>query len=148
MSQLNNNIFKHIKDSSGVETLNTVRKYEKVVNKLARFKNHLTFAIRCKDSRVQPKGLRLKHGMKSQKARRIIESTERKLLHEHIYKTVRTIDDLKSEKRHYEERLAAILNEEVFARLKEIIEKKEKTEYEKVKNRQKKKFSKLTGLGD
>ena len=85
-----------------------MRKYEKVVKILVRFKNHLTFAIRCKDSQVQPKGLRLKYGMKSQKARRIIESAERKLLHEHIHETVRTISDLKAEKRHYEERLDVV----------------------------------------
>ena len=129
-----------------METLKTVRKLEKTLKKLARYKNHLTFAIRCKSSHIQPKGLRLKCGLKSPKTKRIVETAERKLLHEHIHGIVRTIENLKNEIIYYEERLGEELSEEIFQNLKKRMDDREHAEYERVKARQKGKFSRLAGF--
>ena len=102
MSQLSNNIYNYIKENSGMETLKTVRKYEKTLKKLARYRNHLTFAIRCKSFHIQPKGLRLKCALRTPKTRSIVETAERKLLHEHIHGIVQTIRTLKNDSRGYQ----------------------------------------------
>ena len=147
MSQLSNNIYNYIKENSGMETLKTVRKYEKTLKKLARYRNHLTFAIRCKSFHIQPKGLRLKCALRTPKTRSIVETAERKLLHEHIHGIVQTIRTLKNDSRGYEERLCTILSVDIFRTLKEKMDLRERSEYEKVKLRQKNKFSRLAGFG-
>ena len=146
MSQLNNNIYNYIKENNGLETLKTVRKLEKTVKKLARFRNHLTFAMRCKTSHVQPKGLRLKGAMKTQKTKNIVATAERKLLQEHIHDVVKTIRTIKNEMRRYQERLSGILSDEVYRRLEEMLVSREHGEFEKVKTRQKNKFLRLVGV--
>ena len=144
-SQLKNNMYNYIKETYGYETLKTVRKLEKVVKKLARFRNHLTFAIKCKTINVQPKGLRLKCGLRTPKTKKIVEQAERKLLHEHTHSVVRTIRNLNNEKRLNEEELSKVLDNDVFEALKGKLSLREETEYSKVKTRQQNKFAKLAG---
>ena len=146
MSQLSNNIYNNIKECNGVETLKTVRKLEKTLKKLSRYRNHLTFAIRCKTNQIQPKGLRLKYGLKTPKTRKIIETAEKKLLHEHINGILQTIRTLKKEIRRYEESLEAVLSTDVYKTLKKKLDLREQTEYKKVKSRQIRKFSRLAGF--
>ena len=145
-SQVNNNIYQCIKETYGPNTLRTVRKLEKVLKKLARFRNHLTFAIKCKTSNIQPKGLRLKCGLRTKKTKAIIEQAERKLLNEHTHTVTRTIQNLNNDRAVYEDELKNVLNEDIFAALKEKLRNREDEEFKKVKSRQRNKFEKLLRL--
>ena len=116
-SQLNNNMYNYIKQTYGFETLKTVRKLEKVMKKLARFRNHLTYAIRFKTFNIQPKGLRIKCGLNTPNTKKIVEQAERKLLHEHTHSVVRTIRNLNDEKRLKEDELRNVLDDDVFKSL-------------------------------
>ena len=51
---------------------------------LYRYRNHLTFLMRCRDNKIIPKGLRLKTTVKSNKAHRITMRAGLALLRERI----------------------------------------------------------------
>ena len=52
--------------------------------KLARYKNHLTFLIRCRNNKLVPKGLRISISIESTKAQLIAQRSSQALLRERI----------------------------------------------------------------
>ena len=52
--------------------------------KLARYKNHLTFLIRCRNNKLVPKGLRISISIESTKAQLIAQRSRQALLRERI----------------------------------------------------------------
>ena len=143
MSQLNNGIFKTIKRSYGNDILNSARNYEKSTLKLARYRNHLTFSIRCKKNEVQPNGLKLKCGLRSAAVRTIIAKAEKRILGEHIRKVNGTRNALQDETNGYERILERVLPNDVFAILKGHVAAKAGLQFDKVKERQKRKYESL-----
>ena len=81
--------------------------------------------------------------MGTAKAKKIIQSAEKKLLHEHVHGLVRTIEKLKAANATYKEKLSQVLEEEIFTVLVDKVKDREVVEFEKVKDRQKNKFLKL-----
>ena len=110
MSQSNNSIFKEIKNEFGQRALKLSREYERKTFKLATYRNHLTFAVKCKVNGVTPKGLRLKCGIRNRKTKEILQKAERQILREHTRQTKGINDSLQKEIERLREELKSIIS--------------------------------------
>ena len=68
----------------GLENVTILRKWEQLDKKIADFKNHRRFTLRCLSQRITPNSLKLKSNIKSTKGKRILEGAERQLANEHV----------------------------------------------------------------
>ena len=78
----------NIIDRSERACIQAAYKMKLSMEKLARWKNHLTFMIKCRNHKLVPKGFRVNLPSKSKKGRRIADRTGLALMREQI-KTVR-----------------------------------------------------------
>ena len=69
-----------LQDELGTSTLKEVRQLENMVRKIARYKNHLHFTLRCKHQGLTPVSLKLKTSLKVPKAIEIVTKAEKDLL--------------------------------------------------------------------
>ena len=61
----------------GQNTVRKIREMESHEKKIAQHRNHLVFAMRCRDVGVAPPSLKIKCGIKTQNARDIIKKAEK-----------------------------------------------------------------------
>ena len=79
-------------------TISIAYKLKNLEEKLARYRNHLTFLIKCRNNNVIPKGLRLTSSVESEKVGRILHRAGKAILRERI-KTARMIKTSLNEQR-------------------------------------------------
>ena len=72
-----------IKTEFGVESVAILRKWEQLEKKIANFKNHRRFTLRCISQKITPK-LKLKSNIKTPRGKRILYRAEKQLADEHI----------------------------------------------------------------
>ena len=75
----------------GLENVAILRKWEQLEKKIADFKNHRRFTLRCLSQRITPNSLKLKSNIKSTKGKRILEMAERQLANECVRSINNTI---------------------------------------------------------
>ena len=120
----------------------TVRAAYKLVNlqeNLAKYKNHLTFLIRCRNNNVLPIGLRIHVLVDTKKAKRIRETASRSLLRERINFT-RWKEELLKDTVAAEQELRSITDETTFDGIKDWSANRANKVFRDTKNRQIKKF--------
>ena len=78
------NLHDSIRREFGLENVAILRKWELLEKKIADFKNHRRFTLRCLSQRITPNSLRLKSNIKSTKGKRILERAERQLANERV----------------------------------------------------------------
>ena len=83
--------------------------------KMADFKSHRRFLLRCLDSNIIPVSLRLKSNIKTPRGLNIIKKTERALLNERIRTIKKTIEMLEHQKDTCKIELSRVLDQEVMA---------------------------------
>ena len=137
------NLHRRILDQYGKFCLNSVRDLESTSRKIADFRNHLRFSLRCLKVSVTPVSLRLKTPMRSFNANRIIFNAERKLLNERMRQINYKLDGLNARKASLEQLLRGKLSEKTFAEAKEFVTRGQLSQHEKGKARQKNKFDRL-----
>ena len=81
-----------MKQEYGQESLFLLWQWEKLEMKMADYKNHLRFTIKCLKNEVVPVSVRLKTNIKTQKGIQIIRKAEKQLLNEHIRLINNTIE--------------------------------------------------------
>ena len=81
-----------MKQEYGQESLFLLRQWEKLEKKMANYKNHLRFTIKCLKNEVVPVSVRLKTNIKTQKGIQIIRRAEKQLLNECIRLINNTIE--------------------------------------------------------
>ncbi len=96
------NLFSNLRENYGQSTVRIVRELEKNERKIANFRNHLVFSLRCKDEDVIPSSLWIKCPIPTQNARNIIHRTQKQLLNERIRYINNKIGYLKHEKERRE----------------------------------------------
>ena len=74
------------------ESVAIFRDWEQHVKKLADFKNHRRFTLRCLSQKITPVSLRLKRNIKTERGRKIIERAEKQLMDERVRQINNTID--------------------------------------------------------
>ncbi len=91
------NLFKNIRENYGQSTVRLVRELEKNEQKIASYRNHLVFTLRCKEEEVIPPSLRLKCPIPTTNARNIILRAQKQLLNERIRTINNKIGHLKDD---------------------------------------------------
>ena len=67
-----------------MENVAILRKLEHLEKKIANFKNHRRFTLRCLSQRITPNSLKLRSNIKTTRGKRILEKAERQLANERI----------------------------------------------------------------
>ncbi|KAI8487847.1 hypothetical protein Bbelb_342950 [Branchiostoma belcheri] len=137
------NLHRRILDHYGKFCLSSVRDLEKTSRKIADFRNHLRFSLRCLKVSITPTSLRLKTSIRGFNANKIIFNAERKLLNERVRQINYKLDGLNARKSNLEKLLREKLSDEIFAETKEFITRGQLDQHEKGKDRQKTKFDRL-----
>ena len=75
----------------GLENVTILRKWEQLEKKIADFKYHRRFTLRCLSQKITPNSLKLKSNIKTSKGKRILERAERQLANEHVRSINNTI---------------------------------------------------------
>ena len=78
------NLHAFIKQEFGEESVLRLRLWEKVEKKMANYKNHRRFTIKCLKRDITPVSIKLRTSLSTKKASQIIRKAERQLLNECI----------------------------------------------------------------
>ena len=81
-----------MKQEYGQESIFLLQQWEKLEMKMANYRNHLRFIIKCLKNEVIPVSARLKTNIKTPKGIQIIRKAEKQLLNEHIRSINNTIE--------------------------------------------------------
>ena len=76
------NLHESIGREFGLENVTILRKWEQLEKKIANFKNHRRFTLRCLSQNVTPTSLKLKSNIKTYRGKSILERAERQLMNE------------------------------------------------------------------
>ena len=83
------NLISDLKNKYGEESVKSIRKWEIIVKKMADYRNHRRFMLRCIKASITPVSCKLKNPLKSKKSYDIIHKAETQLL----YKQIRNINN-------------------------------------------------------
>ena len=72
------NLFNHIRQSYGQNTVKHLRDYENCEKKIQRHRNHLVFSLRCRDLNLTPSSIKLRCPVNTKKAKDIIKRAKKK----------------------------------------------------------------------
>ena len=78
------NLHFQLNEEFGEESVFLLQQWEKIEKKMADFRNHRRFSLRCLKRDVIPVSIRLRTNIKTIRGLEIIRKTERKLLNERI----------------------------------------------------------------
>ena len=78
----------------GEESVSSIRKWEVTVKKLADFRNHWKYTLRCLKASITPVSCKLKNPLKTRKSYNIIQKAEKQLLYECIRNINNTLETL------------------------------------------------------
>ena len=112
LSNRKRNVHQYIREEYRQENVKILRKLERIEKKMADFKNHRRFLLRCLDNNLIPVSLKLRSNLKTPKAIKIIKKTERALLNERIRTINNTIELCKHEKDTCIEDLSKVLDQD------------------------------------
>ena len=138
-----------MKEEYGQRSVFLLRLWENLEKKMANYRNHRRFSIRCLKSEVVPVSIRLKTNVKTSKGIQIIRRAEKQLLNERIRSVNNTLELLMLKRDTCVEELKKNIQdrdhnddktfEECGSFIKRVIEYR----HHQVMNRQRQKFEKL-----
>jgi len=143
MTWMTENLHQHIALHFGKDTLGITREYEKLLRKLADYRNHLRFNLRCRQQGLIPNSLRLKSTIKGHRAEEILRNAHKKLLSERIRQTQFTIEAISHKIDQTKQKLSKLLPETLFEEVARLVNKVKLSQHHKTKERQKAKFKRL-----
>ena len=85
------NLHNAIGTGFGMENVAILKKWEQLEKKIANFKNHRRFTLRCLSQKITPNSLKLKSNIKTSRGKRILEKAERQLANERVRNTNNSI---------------------------------------------------------
>ena len=85
------NLHNAIGTEFGMENVAMLRKWEQLEKKIADFKNHRRFTLRCLSQKITLNSLKLKSNIKTSRGKRILEKVERQLVNERVRNINNTI---------------------------------------------------------
>ena len=127
----------------GKNTVKTFRQWEKLEIKMAEFKNHRRFTLRCLSKGLIPVSIKLKTKVQTPKGNQILRKAERMLMNERVRNINNTIIMLNCQADTCINQLKSILNQDVMEKCHEFINNTRETRHQKTMMRQIKKFEKL-----
>ena len=127
----------------GKEKVKILRRWEKIELKMADFKNHRQFTLRCLSSNIIPVSVQLKSNIKTPKGRYIIRKAEKALLNERVRSINNTINMFKWQINTCIEELGKLIRKEDMEKCYSFIESIRETRHRKTQKRHLEKFKRL-----
>ena len=127
----------------GKNTVKTFRQWEKLAIKMAEFKNHRRFTLRCLSKGLIPTSIKLKTKVHTPKGNEILRKAERMLMNERVRSINNTINMLNRQADTCIDLLESILSQDVMKICLEFINRTRERRHQKTMMRQIKKFEKL-----
>ena len=137
------NLFSNIRLELGQIGVRTVRNWEDSEIKLAKYRNHLKFNLRCKQEDVFPASLNIACPIKTAKGQEIIHRAKQALLRERINIVSNKIHTLQSNVQFCESEARETLPQRYLGQVVTLVEKSREQSYQETKCRQIEKLSKL-----
>ena len=134
------NIHDHLRSEYGIESVRLLRRWERIEGKMADFKNHRRFSLRCLSNDVIPVSIRLKSNIKTPKGKEIIRKTEKALLNERIHSINNSIYMFNLQLDTCKIELAKKIKEEDLRICQDFIETRKEPRHYKTMIRQKQKL--------
>lgn len=120
-----------------------MREYERESRKLADYRNHLHFDLRCRQSRDVPKSLRLGSTVRGYRADLILQRAQSQLLSERIRQVHFTIDALQIKISQTLQELETLPPSPILEEVYKFVDKAQWAQHSKGKERQRRKFHTL-----
>ena len=76
------NLISDLRTKYGEESVSSIRKWEITVKKMADYRNHRRFMLRCIKASITPVSCKLKNPLKTSNSYNIIHKAEKQLLYE------------------------------------------------------------------
>ena len=133
----------HIKQEYGQESVTTSREWEKLEMKMAEFKYHRRFTLRCLSKGLVTVSIKLKNTVKTPKGIYIVRKAERMLMNERIRSINNMITMLNCQLYACMNIFEDMINKEVMEECHEFINYRRERRHSKTMERQKKKFELL-----
>ena len=127
----------------GLENVAILRKWEQLENKIANFKNHRRFTLRCLSQKITFNSLKLKSNIKTSKGKRILERAERQLANECVRSIYNTIATCICSRDTCMKDLQDLISSFYFQECSKLIERVKEERHQTVLKRQFSKFDQL-----
>ena len=137
------NLHSIIEKEFGRESVAIFRDWEHHVKKLADFKNHRRFTLRCLSQKITPVSLRLKRNIKTERGIKIIQRVEKQLMDERVRQTNNTIDICSNLINTCMNELKVKIRQELFEKCQEFIDRIRERRHKTVLERHLKKYERL-----
>ena len=137
------NLHVFIKEEFGEESVLKLHLWEKIEKKMADYRNHRRFSIKCLKREIIPVSIKLKTNIHTRKASEIIRRAEKQLLNECI-RTINNMIQMNMYRRDsYLHQLERVLDNDTLEDCKNFIHRVIECRYNRVLERQKGKFEAL-----
>ena len=136
-------IHAHIIQKYGQNSVKTFRQWEKLEIKMAEFKNHRRFTLRCLSKGLIPVSIKLKTKVQTPNGNQIIRKAERMLMNERVRSINNTIIMLNCQADTCINTLKSTLNKDVMEKCHDFINHIRERRHFKTMERQNKMFEKL-----
>ena len=137
------NLHAFIKQEFGEESVLKLHLWERTEKKMADYKNHRRFLIKCLKRDIIPVSIKLKTCLYTRKASEIIRRAEKQLLNEHIRSINNMIEINMFRRDTYFHQLERVIDQETLQECKNFINKVRECRHKKVLDRQIKTFKAL-----
>ena len=124
-------------------TVKTFRQWVKLAMKMAEFKNHRRFTLRCLSKGLIPTSIKLKTKVHTPKGNEILRKAERMLMNKRVRSINNTINMLNCQADTCIDLLESTLSQDVMEKCLEFINRTRERRHQKTMMRQIKKFEKL-----
>ena len=134
---------KFILENNGIEVLRLFRDWERLQCRECNYKNHRILTLRCLHNDLVPVSIKLKSSLRTERARKILGSAEKKLLQARLKSINSLLDNNAKQIGLTRSQIASILPTPSYSKCQEFIEKVKELRFKKVKDRQVRKFNNL-----
>ena len=137
------NLHQIILQEYGIEAQHLFRDWKRLWLRKIDYKNHRIFTLRCLHKELVPVSLKLKSMLNTTRAKKIIRKAEKDLIQARIKSINNIINNMAIQLEQCRSQLASIISTERLRECQAFIDTVGETRFNKVKNRQIKKFQNL-----
>ena len=105
------NLISYLRTKYGEDCVRLLRKWEITVKKMADYRNHRRFMLKCIKASITPVSCKLKNPLKTNRSYEIIHKAEKQLLYERIRNINNTLDMFKKNRSQYYSYLKNMINQ-------------------------------------
>ena len=134
------NLHNAIRNEFGKESVTMLRRWEQLEKKIADYKNHRQFTLRCLSQKITPNSLKLKSNIKTTRGRWIINRAEKQLANERARSINNTIETCSWQNDTCIEDLKSQISTFYFQECENFIERVKEQRHQSVLERQLSKF--------